>query len=531
MASGLRNKESRNYRELLGMKPRAKVVKTGGRVKSTKSVASKKSAPNPVVVSENLQIHVDREDERELLGGDSTEEDLQEQILDEVLMNDDGLDLDTDEILALAAEEEERCAELERQKAMEDEEVLKQEQARNEALKRLMAVRSKRKDLENSLSSSPSTVGPSGRNRTSSPVRRVRVRAEEQQASTSGGFKPGGVQYHIPKPVSRRTVSPVQVGESDDFSDFARELLYSVKQLKEGQSAPFSTLMARAMSGRECDEDQLSPNKRSDSLPNIALNLDNVRGMAKEQNRGLVELGEVQVKTEGPLHDKTEPNVSRIVSPVKSSAKKLKSGITTRPDEAGIKCVVQFAHEKLDPMHVKRRVFPELSFHFLVAGELELLLQDSMDPLERVARLSFLRTLCYHREYLGVDDIRDQYDANLKNIERGSFRWSEFKTLNQQLHNNLTFIANVNARRSDPPESREAREIKKEVPRDIPTGKIFYCADYNRGGCPFDSHHQGVYNKKSVTKWHVCKRCLSQEGHPRRTHPESDAETCPCYTA
>ena len=51
--------------------------------------------------------------------------------------------------------------------------------------------------------------------------------------------------------------------------------------------------------------------------------------------------------------------------------KKLQSGKTTKPDEAGIKKQVKFAHEKLNPKHVKDRIFDNLSFHHLVAGSEE----------------------------------------------------------------------------------------------------------------------------------------------------------------
>ena len=68
-----------------------------------------------------------------------------------------------------------------------------------------------------------------------------------------------------------------------------------------------------------------------------------------------------------------------------SHTRGLKSGKTVKPDESDIKKVVQFAHEKLDSVYVKSRVFSELSFHFLVAGELELILQDSILPEERLA--------------------------------------------------------------------------------------------------------------------------------------------------
>ena len=64
---------------------------------------------------------------------------------------------------------------------------------------------------------------------------------------------------------------------------------------------------------------------------------------------------------------------------------------------------------------------------------------------ERTARLHFLKMLCYHKEYVGVDDIRDQYDATLKMIERGQNQWSDFKELESQMHANLISRATVNA--------------------------------------------------------------------------------------
>ena len=127
-------------------------------------------------------------------------------------------------------------------------------------------------------------------------------------------------------------------------------------------------------------------------------------------------------------------------------AHKLKSGNTTRPYEAGIKKVVQFTHEKLDPVHVKKSVFADLSFHFSVAGEIELLLQEKMKVEERIAHLHFLCMLCYHKEYLEVGDLCDQYDAMLKNIERGTHTWGDYKELEHLIHTNLTFRTTVIAR-------------------------------------------------------------------------------------
>ena len=200
----------------------------------------------------------------------------------------------------------------------------------------------------------------------------------------------------------------------------------------------------------------------------------------------------------------------------------------TKPDESGIKCVVQFVHKKLDPVHIKNRVFSELPFHFLVTGELELVLQDRIKPEEARARLHFLKTLCYDREYLNIEDLRDQYDATLKNIERGSHQWGDYKELESIMQSNLTFRL-VNARGVDG--GRLANpEVKKDNAKssqitDIPEGKVVYCSDFNKKTCPFEDHHQGIFNKKSVTKWHIFSKCLAQEGHPERSHPASECKS------
>ena len=169
------------------------------------------------------------------------------------------------------------------------------------------------------------------------------------------------------------------------------------------------------------------------------------------------------------------------------------------------KCVVQYAHEKLDQVHVKNRVFSDLSFHFLVAVKIELLLQPNMKDMEKTARLHFLRMLCYHHEYLNIENLRDQYDATL-NIERGQSNWSDFKQLEAQMHSNLTFRATVNAcgKVGHVVQGGHGKvDVKVETNKEVPIGKIVYCLDDNKGTCPFDDHHQGIFNEKECTKWHI----------------------------
>ena len=145
-------------------------------------------------------------------------------------------------------------------------------------------------------------------------------------------------------------------------------------------------------------------------MPNINLASEQILGTAIEMPKNYIPMEklcnmcikpEVSTGSVGLLHSEGD-------SPEAKSAKSLKSGKKTKPDESGIKKVVQFAHEKLDPVHISNRVFLDLPFHLLVAGELELILQDHIKPVKRTARLHFLHMLCYHKQYLDISELRDQ---------------------------------------------------------------------------------------------------------------------------
>ena len=143
-----RAKESKDYRELSGMKPR----------KSKEDLEN--SLENDNV---ELDLGIDKERERELLGEELLNS-LRDEIDDELLdYEDDELfeNLNPDEILALAEKEEEQCAQLERE--VKEKERLgaearkkqKEVKARKEALKKLRLAHYRRKSLEKSLKETP----------------------------------------------------------------------------------------------------------------------------------------------------------------------------------------------------------------------------------------------------------------------------------------------------------------------------------------------------------------------------------------
>ena len=414
MASGLQNKPYKSYREILGLKPlNTSKQKVSRRVGNRTQLVEQEQVEQP-------DFEVDLYGEQDLVGDDPSALSMEEgELSDEELVELAEEDLDTDQILSLAAAEEQRCQELVQcREREEEEELLRQEQEHREALLKLKVMRSKRQSLEVSLSSLPSVTG-------SRQFRRQMVAKQVQGSGTMSAPK-AKLHYAIPtRPMACHSSvhqKTIQQGESVDLNCFAHELLDSVKQLKDGKTAPFSLLRAKAMSGQARESPSLL--KRADSLPNVFLE-PRETGEAPREQSGTSEgvmpkvVGEVTmplIKTEQTgqgngvacsSHADLLPQQGEVqgVGSVNSKDKNLKSGKTRKPDEVGIKCIVQYAHEKLNSVHVHSRVFNDLSFHFLVAGELEMLLQDCMDPGERWARLHFLRTLCYHKEYVDIEDL------------------------------------------------------------------------------------------------------------------------------
>ena len=211
-------------------------------------------------------------------------------------------------------------------------------------------------------------------------------------------------------------------------------------------------------------------------------------------------------------------------------AKKLTSGRCAKPDESDIKRVVKFAHERLDPRHTKDRNFDKLSLHMLIAGELELAGQNGISPEERNARINIAKTLCYHKNYLSDDILRDGYDQVLKRVERRQQDWNE--VLGEHLHELLTYKANIIMREKmqekDGPFTKvEGKKFSKPVERqqDNNSEKIIFCNDYNIGKCTFQDHHEGRFAGKRCTRFHICKKCYITGGEIK-SHREN-SEACP----
>ena len=207
--------------------------------------------------------------------------------------------------------------------------------------------------------------------------------------------------------------------------------------------------------------------------------------------------------------------------------KKLTSGRITKPDESDIKKQVKFAHEKLDSRHVKERIFDNLNFPLLIAGELELASLPDVSAAERDARIEIAKTMAYHKQYLNDDDLKRGYDTTLKTVEHGVAQWS--RTMGEDLHRLYDYRANVLLREKlaggevknksgDKNGDKKEQDGSGDEASDLT--KIIYCMDFNKGTCAFQKSHVGKWRGKKVTKWHVCRTCIKNS--ELKEHPEGD---------
>lgn len=233
--------------------------------------------------------------------------------------------------------------------------------------------------------------------------------------------------------------------------------------------------------------------------------------------------------------DGTDSAQSPANKPKKAKKKKkgkLVSGRVEKVDETDIIKVVKYPHSKLSSDFVRVKKFDALPFHHLVAGEIEIISRTSCGEKERQARLGILKYLAYHFAYLDTAELREQYDAIMKRVERGELGWDN--NLPKRIHRSLAFrresvlterqVTDASTR-SGETKSKKGRIEKSEKAKKEGEDEVIYCADFNRGKCEFSTSHLGKWSGREVMKLHICKKCLTEDGL-KKAHPEGD-DKCP----
>ena len=447
---------------------------------------------------------------------------------------------------------EKRCAKL--QKELKKSE--KEEQAKK---KRMRDWEEKFKKLNKTETSLSKTLNSRSNTPNNSPKKAAGIM--KKTSVKKPGYTPRTkTRFDFQTPAEKRGELPSGSNVENKEVDNA-ELLNMLLELKQGKRSQFNELLAKS---READSNitMLQGGSKSPLDSNcgdnsrevtIAGTLNrSVKDINSQEGRGqlLRKLHEFTDNTNTVSNTEQQKERRELVEAIntlaraldrdengkaegkeeKDGKKKLVSGKTTKPDESDIKKQIKFAHEKLDPRHVKDRIFDTLSASLLVAGELELALQKNITEDERLGRISIAKTVCYHQKYLPDDDLRVGYDTILKRLEQGEEQWSA--KLGEDLHVFYDYRANVLLREKTTSDKSKQKTVssendKKEEEGDETKegGRIIYCMEYNLGKCAFDKSHKGKFRGKTgITKWHVCKACLKHGDLEK--HAEKDGK-CP----
>ena len=111
------------------------------------------------------------------------------------------------------------------------------------------------------------------------------------------------------------------------------------------------------------------------------------------------------------------------------------------------------------------------------------------------------------------------YASFVSKVEKGKFKWGSTRdivTFEQQLMYAISMEKNwgeTMQRANGVVKSKVVREDRRK-----------YCLDYNKGTCTLQGPHEGILNGVNVTKFHLCKQCLMEDGS-ERMHPSKD---CAC---
>ena len=172
------------------------------------------------------------------------------------------------------------------------------------------------------------------------------------------------------------------------------------------------------------------------------------------------------------------------------------------------------AHAALENEASSNKELHSLTFHLLVAGELEIISDENISKKEQFTRIELLKKLAYMHEYLPQEEATNQYVNFINKVKKGKFKWGSKSDL-RAFEQGLIYTMSAEARKCE-----KRKQIKNNTKFEE---RKKYCLDFNRGTCKFDKSHKGKINGTNVFKLHVCKRCLVQEDIEAQ-HAEKD---CP----
>lgn len=230
----------------------------------------------------------------------------------------------------------------------------------------------------------------------------------------------------------------------------------------------------------------------------------------------------------GKAHSIAETNVHVCSAADKKSAgmsgsKLHKSGMLKRCGDVVPKPQT-WAHTVLEDEFVNKETeFCELEFDLIVAGELEIALDEATGRAERTFRLKLLKQLAYLHSVHGIEVIKDVYGAVLRKLELNKLTWDD-----DPMHIimwNITKQCSLSLRQINSNPSPYV-SVNKKVKTKAKTKVTYWCKDFQSGDCSnSQSVHNVLYQGKTVSAEHICAVCWRKE-KTKQNHGDQSSN-CP----
>lgn len=226
-------------------------------------------------------------------------------------------------------------------------------------------------------------------------------------------------------------------------------------------------------------------------------------------------------ENEGSVHSSNSLRCSK-------RKKKIVSG-EFRCGSAVVKKSVIWPHETLDNQFCVKENYDaksktqkgpkhkDLDFRALVIGELNVVRKCDVYEDEKSARLELLANVAYNSAFYKWEAVLQTHATVLREVENGYRNWGDSYS---------DLMARIQApfpkRVHNPGAAKRDEGWKDRKPR-----RLWFCSDFNDGGCKFtDKHVVSLKSGRQVEAHHICANCYKEPFSLVKYHSKSDSN-CP----
>ena len=199
---------------------------------------------------------------------------------------------------------------------------------------------------------------------------------------------------------------------------------------------------------------------------------------------------------------------------------KKKSGINAKASDK-VRYPQKWPHAHLQYEHVNKQVkYDELDFKLFVAGELEIISEDSISSTERQGRLKLLKKIVYYYATYEFKGLKAFYAAWLREIELGKKTWADDS---QQMENAILskYVLKGSSSKAQAFKNSGRTAGGKQTDED----RTWFCSSYQRNKCVKKSNHLDTVNGRMRLQSHICATCWLKD-KVKLEHPECSS-SCP----